>query len=952
MQVPMLGWAVAVAMCTALVAATPAGLPSLRANSIGHYEPLDLSRDSLIAQHDAHRQRRSMATYSKAKVPPVAIDFTAHGRSFHTVLHAAGGDLFVDGFVAEVITDAGPIELTDFDKTVFYHGSIRGEPGTLISAQIDGGILVGMVHTAKEQYFIERADKYMTNPNFTNIIYKGSDMVQPEDMEFEGAAYDDLAVKQAEWTAEQDAINGRARRQTTPYVASKNTCGVALIVDKRLMDAKFSPGGVPNFNAAVRDVLRMLDGASLIYRSTSFTVDGTTAGGIAQFAAKRVIVYTDTNNPYSGSATCSTSSQSGSCGASEECAQGYLDMVTLASPNTTVPDAGWDDFCLVHAFTHRDFCGGILGLAWVGTAGSLSAGICAKRAGSRGSLNTGISTTINFGQDVSTQVQIITLAHEFGHNFGSNHDTTGLVASNGATCSPAGSLGNFIMYVKATDGDQENNDQFSDCSKESISDVIFAHSSGCFEEATSFTCGSSALVGGSCGNGLIDVNEECECNNGNDIHCNCATCEIVVGKECDAASGDPCCHANGTLMGLTLTETIERYRSVLNTTASNSIGDINAALDAAFDQVVPCSAGAECTMNRYCVKDTRFVGYTGQDIGSCPQIDFMVNMHNTSAMAPTGAALAAIDDIACYNLTESCPSTDLTECAATYSSCLDAFRNNITDGSPGNGSNCYMFHMSDDASCNSGNSLCRFNGCTGSICGTFARVDGGSGEPTRCRITDDETKSCHLACNFGGPEGCVSTHDFNATYPNATTGVPALILSPGRSCTVDGDEFGGRCSASGCQALTTPFANSLTPSAVSDWIQENWPLVLGLVLGAILLGVLLKVTYVKKKPQIKAGLEKAAGTIRRRTGMPQSSSASSAVAMGERPPLTSAMRHELRQKMKKEEAEERMKAFFPKTDERVVKSALKRSRNEEEAVKYLLKKSEPFAVPQHVPLLE
>jgi hypothetical protein len=205
--------------------------------------------------------------------------------------------------------------------------------------------------------------------------------------------------------------------------------------------------GVPNFNAAVRDVLRMLDGASLIYRSTSFTVDGTTAGGIAQFAAKRVIVYTDTNNPYSGSATCSTSSQSGSCGASEECAQGYLDMVTLASPNTTVPDAGWDDFCLVHAFTHRDFCGGILGLAWVGTAGSLSAGICAKRAGSRGSLNTGISTTINFGQDVSTQVQIITLAHEFGHNFGSNHDTTGLVASNGATCSPAGSLGNFIMCV-------------------------------------------------------------------------------------------------------------------------------------------------------------------------------------------------------------------------------------------------------------------------------------------------------------------------------------------------------------------------------------------------------------------------------------------------------------------------------------------------------------------------
>jgi len=127
---------------------------------------------------------------------------------------------------------------------------------------------------------------------------------------------------------------------------------------------------------------------------------------------------------------------------------------------------------------------------------------------------------------------------------------------------------------------------------------------------------------------------------------------------------------------------------------------------------------------------------------------------------------------------------------------------------------------------------------------------------------------------------------------------------------------------------------------------------LGLVLGAIVLFILLKVTYVKKKPQIKMSIAKAADTIRRRTGMPKSTSSSSRRITGDAPPLTSAMRHDLRQKMKKEEALSRLRAFFPKTDEAKVAQALRHSRNEEEAVKSLLKKHEPFAVPQRVPLLE
>jgi len=948
----MSGWAAWVVGCGALgMVAQATELKSLRQHSIGHYEPLHLSSHALVAQHQAYRKRRGMSSYTTAKVAPVELDFKAHGRSFNLRLHSAAHKLFTSEFVADVRTDDGPVFLSDFDTSVFYHGSLDGNLDTMISAQIEDGILTAQIHDGPDQYYIEPAHKYFDAPNFSNIIYKGSDSVPHDEAhEWEGAAYQGLKARQDEYVAQQ-TNTGRHRRQTTPYNSALNTCGLAVVIDKRLMDAKYLTGGTYNQNGAIRDALRLVDGMSLIFRSTAFTIAGNTQGGVVQFAVKRVIVYTtDVDNPYAGQATCAGTSQANDCDASAECAQSFLDMLTQASPNTTSPDAGWDDFCLVTAITHRDFCLGVLGLAWVATPSSPSAGICARRSGSRGSLNAGIVTTINFGQDVSLAVQVITMTHEAGHNTGSAHDTTGLLSSTGADCAPGGNAGNYIMYVKATDGDATNNDHFSECSKESMAEVIEAQSSGCFEAATSFTCGATALVGGSCGNGIIDVNEDCECSGQNDPHCDCNSCEIVPGKECSFLSGDPCCGSDGMLLGLNLTATVEGYMRVLNSTASQSIGEINSLLDAEFGTASRCSAGAECTMNRYCIKDTRFVAYTGQDIGSCPQIDFVANLANISEMAPTGAVLPATEDVTCFNFTDGC-SDDITACSSLYPSCDDALADNLINGGPRNGSHCYLFHMSNFTTCNSGNSLCRFNGCTGSICGTFPRVDGGSDGATRCRVTTDESKSCHLACNFGGAEGCVSTFDFNSTYPNMT-GIAGAFLSPGRSCTIDGDEFGGRCDGTAtCTPLTTPFQNSLSPSAVRDWIQNNWPLVLGLVLGAIVLSILLKVTYVKKKPQIRNGLSRVADTIRRRTGMPKSASSSSK-ALADGPPLTSAVRHELRQKMKKEEAELRMKAFFPKTDERRVKKALKNSRNEEEAVKYLLKQDQPFAVPQQVPLLD
>ena len=83
----------------------------------------------------------------------------------------------------------------------------------------------------------------------------------------------------------------------------------------------------------------------------------------------------------------------------------------------------YNEFCLSYRFTARDFADGVLGLAYIGTStpGSVG-GICERFTRVNGqlkSLNTGIVTIVNYGREVPQLIVQLTLAHEIGHNFGS-----------------------------------------------------------------------------------------------------------------------------------------------------------------------------------------------------------------------------------------------------------------------------------------------------------------------------------------------------------------------------------------------------------------------------------------------------------------------------------------------------------------------------------------------------
>jgi len=74
-------------------------------------------------------------------------------------------------------------------------------------------------------------------------------------------------------------------------------------------------------------------------------------------------------------------------------------------------------------FTYQDFAGGFSGLAYLGNPKrNAVGGICAEDYFTNNTwlyLNTGLSSSINWGRKLLTEEAAVVTAHEIGHNFGS-----------------------------------------------------------------------------------------------------------------------------------------------------------------------------------------------------------------------------------------------------------------------------------------------------------------------------------------------------------------------------------------------------------------------------------------------------------------------------------------------------------------------------------------------------
>ncbi|MEQ2192892.1 Disintegrin and metalloproteinase domain-containing protein 17, partial [Xenoophorus captivus] len=116
--------------------------------------------------------------------------------------------------------------------------------------------------------------------------------------------------------------------------------------------------------------------------------------------------------------------------------------------------------CLAHLFTYQDFDKGTLGLAYVAPPrphplGGLCSGpyYPSHSAKKPSYLNTGLTSTKNYGKTILTKEADLVTTHELGHNFGAEHDP-----DNIDYCAPSDDQGGkFVMYPIAVSGDHVNN---------------------------------------------------------------------------------------------------------------------------------------------------------------------------------------------------------------------------------------------------------------------------------------------------------------------------------------------------------------------------------------------------------------------------------------------------------------------------------------------------------------
>ncbi|XP_052236828.1 ADAM 17-like protease isoform X2 [Dreissena polymorpha] len=202
--------------------------------------------------------------------------------------------------------------------------------------------------------------------------------------------------------------------------------------------------------------------------------------------------------------------------------------------------------CLTHLFTATAMSERVLGLAYIAKPGK-TGGICSPRVSYNGVLkafNTGWSTSLNGdGQTLTFLQQALVTAHEFGHNWGSEHDPSS------GDCAPGTILddGKYLMFAYSVTGEDSNNELFSSCSINYVNQVL-ATQSVCFTEATPYS---------PCGNGRLETSLGEQCDAGflgsvdQDVCCT-SNCKLRPNAQC-SPSNQACCTSSCFLAPSTMT---------------------------------------------------------------------------------------------------------------------------------------------------------------------------------------------------------------------------------------------------------------------------------------------------------------------------------------------------------------------------------------------------------------
>ncbi|XP_064473822.1 ADAM 17-like protease [Ornithodoros turicata] len=459
------------------------------------------------------------------------VSFKAHGRDFRLILNPTKG-LLSAHFKAYTVDGSGNKRPVWVDQNQFYEGRVFGELDSNVSAHLDDGVMTASIRVQDEIYVVEPSWRHIPdNDNATMIVYRDSDVNYSWDHNHGVESLTRYCgyMKEGNISEPVDPTDPgplserhghKEKRQAAEayrWEPVQTRCSLLLVADHRFYE---NMGG-RNLKSTINFLITLIDRVNKIFLDTEWKDSDRQPGfrGMG-FVIQEVMVHTEATPVLRNEVHYNMANMPWN----------VRDLLEVFSRSL---NHRW--FCLAHLFTDQKFEGGILGLAYVGSPRRNSVGgICSPGYVKNGYtlyLNSGLSTSRNhYGQRVITREADLVTAHEFGHNWGSEHDPDLL------ECSPDSQRGgSYLMYTYSVNGYDPNNKKFSPCSVRSIRAVLLAKASKCFSKPEESFCGNSLVEEGEqCDAGLIGSEDSDPC-------CD-EECRLKPNAKCSDRNS-PCCRS-------------------------------------------------------------------------------------------------------------------------------------------------------------------------------------------------------------------------------------------------------------------------------------------------------------------------------------------------------------------------------------------------------------------------
>ncbi|AWP16453.1 putative disintegrin and metalloproteinase domain-containing protein 17 [Scophthalmus maximus] len=463
------------------------------------------------------------------------VSFSALHRHFKLYL-TTNTELFTDNFKAVFVDKDGREENYDVQLQNYFTGHVVGEENSRVQAHIDGDEFSAHILTDEAEYNVEPLWRFTDTPTDGRLlVYRSEDIknlsriVSPKVCGYVHAEDMDL-LPQTERrdrggpeVEQKNETHHREKRQAHDH--KKNTCPLLLVADYRF----FKHMGRGQESVTLNYLIELIDRVDDIYRNTTW--DDEFKGYGVQI--HQIIINKEPTRPPSGYAGIGWINYN--MENSPEGEKEVWDVKRLLEQFSSDLAGNASTVCLAHLFTYQDFDEGTLGLAYVAPSKAQAlGGLCPKPYYPSHSvkkpsyLNTGLTSTKNYGKTILTKEADLVTTHELGHNFGAEHDP-----DNIPYCAPSDDHGGkFVMYPIAVSGDHVNNKRFSNCSKISIGKTLRSKAPMCFKERNSKVCGNSRVEEGEeCDPGLLHLNDDPCCSSG---------CKFKHGAQCSDRNS-PCC---------------------------------------------------------------------------------------------------------------------------------------------------------------------------------------------------------------------------------------------------------------------------------------------------------------------------------------------------------------------------------------------------------------------------